>query len=147
MSLMGLGRVTQPGSKGEELSLSTCGPVCSRKQTSAYRLAMSQKCHEQTHAPQQVSDIVSIVAGSGGPSNEHGLYLTPSSLQEDVAIAFVVLRIDHVQPASLPRLEEHLNTAIPEDIWGSVFPRGTARIVRWTQCRHDLIARDADAYP
>jgi hypothetical protein len=62
-----------------------------------------------------------------------------------MAIAFIVLGMDHVQSASLPRLEVHLDTTIPVDAWSSVLPRGTAHVVRWAQRRHDLIARHADA--
>src|SRR5262249_9744107 len=49
-----------------------------------------------------------VAKGGGAVKPAVGLYLARSSLQEDVAIAVVVLGIDHVQRASLPGLEEHL---------------------------------------
>jgi len=42
-----------------------------------------------------------------------------------MAIAVVVLGIDHAQPARLPRLEMHVDPAIPVDARGSVIPQAT----------------------
>src|SRR5215472_3751612 len=98
-------------------------------------IARSSPCPIRVVVAGSMRACANVAKGGDAVKPAVGLYLTRSSLQEDVAIAVVVLGIDHVQRAGLPGLEEHLDTAIQVDSWGSVLPRGPAARRRRSRLR------------
>src|SRR6266404_4576905 len=49
--------VTQPGSKPEKLTMSTCFPLFTQQRTSPRYFGMSVSCQKETRAPHQITSL------------------------------------------------------------------------------------------
>jgi hypothetical protein len=60
--------------------MSTCFPLCPRKQTLLDAVGMSPSCHEETHAPQQISKLFDDLVSERQERGRYGKAETISSI-------------------------------------------------------------------